>query len=152
MLKKDEMTNPNSCLNKAAPDEPVFVLRANDPLAAGVVQAWRLRAIKRGLHEPAKIEEAFKLIEEMNVWRKARKAKPTQSAKPAKSARDFELMDKITCSDKNSHAFGRTLFIFQIDRFVSDVRAREVSERFFGREIFSFGVYALSRDQIRHAD
>jgi len=40
MLKRDELTNPNSCINKAEDDEPVFVLRANDELAAETVEVW----------------------------------------------------------------------------------------------------------------
>ena len=40
MLKRDELSNPNSCLNRAADDEPVFVLRANDENAAPAVAAW----------------------------------------------------------------------------------------------------------------
>lgn len=40
MLKRDELTNPNSCLNKADDNEPLFVLRANDENAAPIVAAW----------------------------------------------------------------------------------------------------------------
>ncbi|MDZ7735921.1 MAG: hypothetical protein U5P41_07330 [Gammaproteobacteria bacterium] len=35
--KSEAINNPGSCLNKAAADEPVFVLRAKDPLAAAIV-------------------------------------------------------------------------------------------------------------------
>ena len=40
MIKRDEIANPNSCLNKAADDEPLFVFRANDPLAPELVRFW----------------------------------------------------------------------------------------------------------------
>lgn len=39
-LKRDEIANPDSCLNRAADGEPIFVLRANDPIAARVVRMW----------------------------------------------------------------------------------------------------------------
>jgi hypothetical protein len=35
MIKNLELTNPDSCLNKAADDEMVFVLRAKDPCRPG---------------------------------------------------------------------------------------------------------------------
>lgn len=40
MIKKLEVENPNSCLNRAQLDEPLFVLRANDPLAPKLVREW----------------------------------------------------------------------------------------------------------------
>lgn len=40
MIKREEVSNLNSCLNRAHDDEPVFVLRANDPIAAHVVEYW----------------------------------------------------------------------------------------------------------------
>ena len=40
MRKRDELSDPNSCLNKAADDEPVFVLRAHDASAPDAIRAW----------------------------------------------------------------------------------------------------------------
>jgi len=40
VIKRNELANPNSCLNKAADDEPLFVFRANDPLAPQLVREW----------------------------------------------------------------------------------------------------------------
>lgn len=56
MLKKHELSNPASCLNKAGANELVFVLRENDPLFAAAVRHWATMA--DGVHEPAKIAEA----------------------------------------------------------------------------------------------
>lgn len=67
MLKKDELLNANSCLNKAAPDEPVFVLRAKDPLAGMTVRHWATMAT--GTHEPEKLKEALELAQRMEAWR-----------------------------------------------------------------------------------
>lgn len=56
MLKRDELKYSHSCLNKAAMDEPLFVLRANDPISAKVIHYWCQLAV--GIHEPMKIESA----------------------------------------------------------------------------------------------
>lgn len=67
MLKQDEINSPTSCLNKAALDEPIFVLRAQDELAWAVVTDWAILAQKRGVSE-AKVQEAFDLAEAMKAW------------------------------------------------------------------------------------
>jgi hypothetical protein len=67
MLKKDELAINTSCLNKATPTEPVFVLRAKDAFAAQTVRLWA--AMAEGSHEPEKIEEALELAERMYQWR-----------------------------------------------------------------------------------
>jgi hypothetical protein len=66
MLKKDELFHPRSCLNKAAPDEPVFVLRARDPLAAATVRLWA--AMATGRHEDEKVHTALESADEMEAW------------------------------------------------------------------------------------
>lgn len=40
MLRNEEIARIDSCLNRAKDDEPIFVLRANDELAAGIVRSW----------------------------------------------------------------------------------------------------------------
>ena len=69
MKKTDEMTDPSSCINKAADDEPLFVLCANDPLAAGVVDYWANQAEGTNLHEIYKINIARELAQEMRRWK-----------------------------------------------------------------------------------
>lgn len=68
MLKHLELSTPTSCLNKAAPDEPVFVLRAKDPLAAQAVRHWATMSI--GRHEDKKLQEAIACADKMDAWRK----------------------------------------------------------------------------------
>lgn len=68
MLKKDELRVANSCLNRARPDEPVFVLRAHDDLAPAAIRHWA--AMAEGTHEPEKIGEALALADEMEDWQK----------------------------------------------------------------------------------
>jgi hypothetical protein len=67
MLKRDELANPNSCINKAAEDEPVFVLRAQDAFASDLVRLWASRAALNNA-PPEKVAEAVKLAEAMEAW------------------------------------------------------------------------------------
>lgn len=78
MIKYRELTTPTSCLNSAAPDEPVFVLRANDELAPSVVRGWALaykiaKENTGGLSDKqkAKYEEAHALADQMEAWKRA---------------------------------------------------------------------------------
>ncbi len=73
MKRLDELTDPKSCINKASDDEPIFVLRANDPLAAGVVDYWANQAEGGNLHEVWKINTARELAQEMRRWRTEKK-------------------------------------------------------------------------------
>lgn len=78
MLKRDELASPFSCINKAADDEPVFVLRANDPVAAKVVRFWASEYVSRkrdmstdGLlthTQITKAQEARGCANEMDAW------------------------------------------------------------------------------------
>ena len=60
MLKQNELSNPNSCLNKAKDDELIFVLLARDPAAPEAVRAWIKERIRLGKNKPgdAKLIEA----------------------------------------------------------------------------------------------
>lgn len=74
MKKSDELANPRSCINLAAPDEPVFVLRGNDELAPDIVRAWVVtyRSAKGQAITPAqerKASEALELAAAMEAWR-----------------------------------------------------------------------------------
>ena len=57
------------CIAKLGIDEPNFLLRAKDPLAADLVREWADRAQTRGVHEPEKIAEARTLADEIDGWR-----------------------------------------------------------------------------------
>lgn len=67
MIKSIELCDPGSCLNKAAPDEPVFVLRGKDPRAAQAVRLWVAMSV--GRHEDSRINEALALADQMDEWR-----------------------------------------------------------------------------------
>ncbi len=63
------------CLGKAHDDEPVFILRAQDSLAADLVELWAIRA-KTLMNDPAsqksslwdKIHDAEQLADAMRRW------------------------------------------------------------------------------------
>ena len=56
-----------ACYDRAGEDEPLFVLRAQDVLAAGVVREWADRA-ERGGTKAEIVAEARKVAEEMEAW------------------------------------------------------------------------------------
>jgi hypothetical protein len=77
-MNKREVIEGPSCLTRAANDEPVFVLRANDDLAVEVVTYWchRYRECHGMDHMPDKFrmkhDSAFKVAEAMKQWRRSR--------------------------------------------------------------------------------
>lgn len=71
MLQRHEIADPESCLNKADPDEPLFVLRAHDPLAASCVRSWCNAAAQDTVHSDAKVHEAKMVADAMDRWRQS---------------------------------------------------------------------------------
>lgn len=67
MIKREELSNPNSCINKAADEEPVFVLRAQDLLSDVLVDLWARRAEENGASD-AKVSSARELAQKMRAW------------------------------------------------------------------------------------
>jgi hypothetical protein len=74
MIKANELTKAESCLNKAGADEWVFVLRAKDSCAPEAIRAWCQYRFARGLNvrEDQKIIEALACADMMETQRKAR--------------------------------------------------------------------------------
>ena len=69
MRKWQEDEDRDSCWNKAAPEEPVFVLRAQDMLAPAVVELWARLAQLHGAN-PDKVREAMDCAALMAKWEK----------------------------------------------------------------------------------
>ncbi len=65
--KAQALLNRSSCLNKAADDEPIFILRAKDPIAAQTVRLWASMAAD-GAHSPEKVKQALDVAETMDRW------------------------------------------------------------------------------------
>lgn len=57
-------------LKKIGDDEPIFVLRANDKLAPGIVASWVWEALDAGVFRE-KVAEVEKLIDQMEAYQKA---------------------------------------------------------------------------------
>lgn len=71
MIKSEEAQDPASCLSKAAEDEPIFVLRAQDLTAPDTIRYWMRNAVEHGaVIPPAKFAHAQRMIEQMEAWPK----------------------------------------------------------------------------------
>lgn len=67
-IKAKEMTDPNSCLNRSDPEEPLFILRGQDIRAPGIVRVWAVEfATRHGFDHP-KYVEAIKVADAMEAW------------------------------------------------------------------------------------
>lgn len=67
---REELEKANrgqGCLGKAKPDEPVFILRAQDMLAPDLVDQWAIWANQHGCNWD-KVREAKVLAQEMREW------------------------------------------------------------------------------------
>lgn len=72
MLTKKEVLEAamrgEGCLGKAADDEPVFVLRAQDATADDCVERWAIMARTLGSTNTDKLLEAGHIAEAMRLW------------------------------------------------------------------------------------
>lgn len=61
MRKQHELNDPNSCLNRAADNEMIFVLRGHDVAAPHAIREWCERRILMGKNklEDNQIQEAL---------------------------------------------------------------------------------------------
>lgn len=66
-MKMLDGTFKDTCLDKVEPGEPIFVLRARDPLAAILVQQWASMA-RAGGTPRAKVSEALRIADDMDAW------------------------------------------------------------------------------------
>ena len=67
LTKREELANPTSCINKAAEDEPVFVLRGSDVLAPIVIRVWASMAKLLGASQQ-KVSGALTTADAMDRW------------------------------------------------------------------------------------
>ncbi len=84
MLKILELGNPESCLNRAADDEILFVLLDRDAAAPVAIRAWCTERIRLGKNKAtdSQISEALGCAARMEA---ARKLRVKQMAKAAKA-------------------------------------------------------------------
>jgi hypothetical protein len=67
--KKDEIANPNSCFNRARPDELVFVLLGRDPAAPAAIRAWAAARIasRKNIATDHQILESLRTADEIEA-------------------------------------------------------------------------------------
>jgi hypothetical protein len=67
MIKREELTNPNSCMVRAKEDEMTFVLLARDIAAPFAIRAWIHERIRLGKNrvDDAQIQEALRCAKAM---------------------------------------------------------------------------------------
>ena len=91
MLKREELANPDSYLNRAADDEPVFILRGKDPIAVNAVRHWANEAEFQGRHKPEKIAEARVQADRMEKYAKREREAPASPGWTRDDARTCHL-------------------------------------------------------------
>lgn len=86
-ITREQAARGEGCLGRAADDEPVFVLRAQDALAPEIVETWAFRlehetlgrdspsTRKRSLSQISKIRGARALAREMRAWQASHDSK-----------------------------------------------------------------------------
>lgn len=65
---------PQGCLGKAKNDEPIFVLRGQDRLAAVLVDMWAELAALHGC-DSVKVADAYNVAKAMRDWQRTKKSK-----------------------------------------------------------------------------
>lgn len=67
MIKREEQSDPNSCWNRAADDEMVFVLLGRDVAAPNAIRVWIDKRISTGKNQPGdkQVAEAINCVRHM---------------------------------------------------------------------------------------
>lgn len=67
MKKRDELTDPNSCMNRAKDDEETFVLLGRDAATPATIRFWAARRIELGKngHNDKQIIDALQLANKL---------------------------------------------------------------------------------------
>jgi len=71
MIKTEELSTLESCLNRAGDGEMLFVLRAKDPCAPHAIREWVKARVEQGLNalDDPKIKEALRCASTMDEQR-----------------------------------------------------------------------------------
>lgn len=75
MNHAQNLLDPKSCLNKALPDEPLFILRGKDKAAPATIRAWVNERIALGMNKISdeQIISALKIAAAMEQWQQSSK-------------------------------------------------------------------------------
>jgi hypothetical protein len=71
MIKRQELSDPKSCLNKARDDEFLFVLLERDKVSPRTIRFWVAERINEGLNEKddPQMREALECARRMEIAR-----------------------------------------------------------------------------------
>lgn len=73
MRKRDELTVPGSCMNKAHERELIFVLLGRDPAAPAAIRAWIAERIRLGKNQPEDSQLLMAGIDAITMYEEGRK-------------------------------------------------------------------------------
>lgn len=78
MIKREELSNPKSCMSRAIDDEMTFVLLGRDSAAPTAIRAWVNERIRQGKneHNDPQIKDALKCADIMEDNRIINELKP----------------------------------------------------------------------------
>jgi len=93
-LKRDELADPNSCLNRADSAEPIFVLRGSDPLTPKLIEDWAARAVLASVHEFEKCKAAVRFAAYVRAWQREHRPSSPPATTTQEPAGDLESSDK----------------------------------------------------------
>jgi hypothetical protein len=104
MLKRDEIADPNSCLNKAKDDEQLFVLLGRDQAATVAVRAWvneRIRIGKNKKTDP-QILEALEWIA-LVTWEQSQNQGVKLGPRQLRQTADMLRTYAVDCFPSDEH-------------------------------------------------
>lgn len=112
MLKRDELTNPDSCMRRALPDERTFVLLARDRTAPWVIRFWCLLrwVFRKNKWSDPQIVEALDCAQRMDDERYIVKLMVRSLASEAPE-------DRVTCPRCNGSGEVTTYTVLDRDDF-----------------------------------
>ena len=101
---------PFNCYDSAHPDEPIFVLKASDPVAAIMVRFWAgvRRLISYALlnhdwsKEQSRLNEAEQCAKTMDEWRKLKGLKTYKYIKPSFNRKKSGVIEVTTEESENN--------------------------------------------------
>lgn len=113
--KQLEITSADSCLNSAADDEPVFVLRAHDPMAIVAVHWWIQESAVEGLHLD-RLAEAREWIKRAREWRAAPRMTESPATPDLRGVAEVNLMEALADAEHASWARWMQYLFSKCDR------------------------------------
>lgn len=132
MIKREELTNPNSCMSRAKDDELTFVLLERDIAAPVAIRKWieeRIRLGKNGPNDP-QLMEAMEWVQEVESSRAEVGADPEQIARLSAERKAYDIGGTVMNADKdwlNKMAALEDGCLVSVGGLVTDIEEREMA-------------------------